>query len=215
MAPQFCLPEPHLYEFAKVPQSILWPIGHILHRPFERPQPDSWKKVPKEKEVEIDEERESIFLPAASKGRQPKYELTQKAPSVQELGYKVYEHFAKVFDPVVVRKIPFNGSVLSISCTKVENGKQIIASLLSGRVVFCRKYPAHEKVRVYNLRFDIQREIIEHHAGSSNTTFHLVLEGQTSRLRGNALIGLTVRSPAPESKHKKRAIKLMDLKKKK
>lgn len=214
MAPQFCLPEPHLYEFAKVSKFILWPVGHTLHRPFEHPLPDSWKKVPKEKEVEIDEERESIFLPAASKGRQPKYVLNKNSPRIEELGYKLYEHFASVFDPVVVRKIPFNGCVLTISCTKVKNRMQITASLLSGKVVFCKEYAPDEKVRVYNLRFDIKREMIVHHDGSSNTTFHLVLEGQTSRLRGNALIGVTVSCTAPESKHKKRAIKKIGSKKK-
>ena len=205
MAPQFCLPEPHRYEFAKAPKSILWPAGHALHRPFVIPLPDSWKKVPKEKEIEIDEQREFIFLPTVSKGRQPKYEITTKAAElVEEEGYFVYEHCSRICDPVVVRKIPFNGALLTVSCSKVPEGRmQISARLISGREVFCKEYLQDQKVRVYNLRFEIQKEVILMHGGSCNSTFHLILEGQFSRLRGNALIGLPAKSPATESKEKK------------
>ena len=215
MAPQFCLPEPHRYEFAKAPKSILWPAGHILHRPFVNPLPDSWKMVPKEKEVEIDEQRKFIFLPTVSKGRQPKYEITTKPEEVEELGYFLYEHCSSIFDPVVVRKIPFNGSLLTVSCSKVPEGRmQISARLISGREVFCKEYPLDEKVRVFNLRFEIQKEIINKHGGSCNSTFHLVLEGQFSCLRGNAMIGLPATSFAAESKEKKGTTKKNVLKKK-
>lgn len=214
MAPQFCLPEPHRYEFTTAPKSILWPTGHVLHGAFEKPSPHAWKKVPKEKEVYIDEEREFIFLPGVRKGRQPKYELTKRAEHVEELGYRVYEHFSGIFDPVVIRKIPFNGVVITLSCKKVPEGMQITARLMSGREVFSKEYPLHEKVRVFNIRFEIQQEIVQRHAGSSNTTFHLVLEGQTSRLRGNALIGLSSKSPAPESKEKKVTSKKLRFKQK-
>ena len=200
MASQFCLPELHRYEFSKAPKSILLPTSHVLHRPFEHPPPDSWKKVPKEKEVEIDQAFELIFLPAVKNKGQLMFGLTKKAQNVQELGYKVYEHCSHIFDPVLVRKIPFNGCLVSLSCTKVLTRLQISARLLSGKEVFCKEYPLHEKVRISNLRSEIQREMIRHHSGSCNTTIRLVLEGQTSCLRGNSLIGLSSKQTRPTKK---------------
>ena len=201
MSPQHCL---RRYEFWKAPKSILRPPGNESDRAFKYPSPESWKTIPDLLAEEIEQGCESFLLPSSCacccQKTQPKYILTEKAKILQELGYKVYEHCSNIFDPVVVRKIPFNGPLLTVSCSKVPNGMmQITARLMSGRQVFCKEYPGQQKVRASDLRVEIRREIIELQGGSCNSTFHLILAGRSSHLKANTLIGLSTKSPAFQS----------------
>jgi len=187
MAPVFCPASPPLFEYHFVNwQCFKSGIATL-------PGLDDWHVLGQSNEDRIGKDPDAPLFPRPPRswlgGSSCKFILARDYVVEDHPDYTVYNHKTGGYDSVVLRRIPSNGAVLSIQTERTGDRVSVkVTYALSGRECFAQSYPVKTKLRVYEFRNWVLDEMFERGMASANTTFHLVFEGQTKRLRGNTLV---------------------------
>jgi hypothetical protein len=179
-----------MFEFAFIPDevAVLYHNGGLVDG-FEVPPPSRWFPMYETNERRLAEQMWSpLFIcPEGIGGTACKY-CNIAGPLLS--GCAVYRHIKGKHRALLVRTIPHNGAVITLSVKHLfeEGMVEVIARFMSGQRIHTREYPNHLRYTIKELDHEIITKLGELDHASANTKFKYTRDDDAVVLTKQSLV---------------------------